>query len=85
MTHSERCSETTPEHSATSPSPALVLGFLSGLGGKAVRFFHFVFFVSGSVSLVVFGRSSLLRVAVWKNFRERTFVFECRGWSCVFR
>ena len=27
----------------------------------------------------------LLRVAVWKNFRERTFVFECRGWSCVFR
>ena len=48
-------------------------------------FFHFVFFVSGSVSFVVFYRFSLLRVAVWKNFRERTFVFERRGWSCVFR
>ena len=31
-------------------------------GGNAVRFFHFVFFVSGSVSFVVFLRSSCLRV-----------------------
>ena len=32
-------------------------------GGNAVRFFHFVFFVSGPVSFVVFFcRSSLLRV-----------------------
>ena len=37
-------------------------------GGNAVRFFHFVFFVSGSVSFVVFYRSSFLRVAVWKIF-----------------
>ena len=34
--------------------------------------------------LHVFCRSSLLRVAVWKNLRERTFVFGCRCWSCVF-
>ena len=34
-----------------------------------------MFFVSGAASFVVFYRSSLLRVAVWKNFRERTFVF----------
>ena len=26
----------------------------------------------------------LFRVAVRKNFRERTFVFGCRCWSCVF-
>ena len=59
--------------------------FWYDLGGNAVGFFHIVFFVSGSASFVVFYRSSLLRVAVWKNFRERTFVFECSGWSCVFR
>ena len=51
----------------------------------SVFFFQFVFSVSGSVSFAVFYCSSLLRVAVWKNFRERTFVFERRGWSCVFR
>ena len=33
-------------------------------GGNAVRFFHFVFFVSGLVYFVVFFRSSLLRVVV---------------------
>ena len=53
-------------------------------GGNAVRFFHFVFFVSGSVSFVVFCRSSLLRGAFWKNFRVRTFVFGCWCWFCVF-
>ena len=53
-------------------------------GGNAVRFFHFVFFVSGSVSFVVFCRSSFLRVVFWKNFRERTFVFGWLCWSCVF-
>ena len=40
-----------------------------------LSFFSLCVFVSGSVSLVVFYRSSLLRVAVWKDFRGRTFVF----------
>ena len=53
--------------------------FLFPQGGNAVRFFLFVFFVSGPVSFAVFCRSSLLRAAFWKNFRERTFVF---GWLC---
>ena len=53
-------------------------------GGNAVRFFHFVFFLFGSVSFVVFCRSSFLRVVFWKNFRERTFVFGWLCWSCVF-
>ena len=53
--------------------------------GKCCPFFIFWFFVSGSVSFVrFFCRFSLLRVAIWKNFRERTFVFGCRCWSCVF-
>ena len=43
-------------------------------GGNAVRFFLFVFFVSGSASFVVFYRSSLLRVVVGKIFgRELLF------------
>ena len=58
--------------------------FLFPQGGNAVRFFLFVFFVSGLASFAVFCRSSLLRVAFWKNFRERTFVFGWLGWSCVF-
>ena len=53
--------------------------------GKCCPFFFlFLFLGSGSLSFVVFFRSSFLRVAVWKNFRERTFVFVCRCWSCVF-
>ena len=48
-------------------------------GGNAVRFFHFVIFVSDPASSVVFCRSSLLRVAFWKNFRVRTLVL---GWCC---
>ena len=50
-------------------------------GGNAVRFFHFVFSVSGPVSSAGYCRSSFLRVAFWKKFRERTFVF---GWLCWF-
>ena len=38
----------------------------------------------GSLSFVVFCRSSFLRVVVRKIFRERTFVFGCRCRSCVF-
>ena len=52
--------------------------------GEMLSVFFCVFFVSGSVSFVVFYRSSFLRVVVWKNFRERTFVFVCRCGSCVF-
>ena len=62
--HSERCSEKTPEHSATPPPQSP----WNGLGGNAVRFFHFVFFVSGSASSVVFHRSSLLRSLFGKIF-----------------
>ena len=51
-------------------------------GGNAVRFSHFVFFVSGLASSFVF--LPFLRVAFWKNFRERTFVFGWLCWSCVF-
>ena len=40
--------------------------------------------MSGWASFAVFLPSSLLRVDVRKNFRERTFVFGCRCWSCVF-
>ena len=58
--------------------------FVFPLGGNAVRFFHFVFFVSGPVSFAFFCRSSFLRVVFWKNFRERTFVFGWLCWSCVF-
>ena len=45
-----------------------------------------MFSVSGPVSFVCrfFCRSSFLRVAFWKNFRERTFVFGRLCWSCVF-
>ena len=69
---------------------ATVLSHFVGLeclfpqGGNAVRFFHFVFFVSGPVSLPFSCRSSSLRVVFWKNFRERTFVFGWLCWSCVF-
>ena len=49
-------------------------------GGNAVRFFLFVFSVSGPVSFAVFCRSFFLRVVFLKNFRERTFVF---GWLCL--
>ena len=34
--------------------------------------------------LPFFLRFFFLRVAVWKNFREQTFVFGRRCWSCVF-
>ena len=51
--------------------------------GKCCPFFFF-FSVSGLVSFAVFCRSSFLRVAFWKNFRERTFVFGWLCWSCVF-
>ena len=47
-------------------------------------FFILFFCVSGSASFVDFYRSSFLRVAVWKSFRERTFVLWCRCLSCVF-
>ena len=48
-----------------------------------------VFFILFFLCLVrcllsFFYRSSFLRVAVWKNFRERTFVLWCRCLSCVF-
>ena len=44
-------------------------------GGNAVRFFHFVFFVSGSVSFVVFCRSSPLRVVFFEKFSGANFCF----------
>ena len=44
-------------------------------------FFHFVFFVSGSLPFVVFYRSSRLE----KIFGSELLFFGCRGWSCVFR
>ena len=48
-----------------------------------------VFFILCFLCLVrcllpFFCRSSPLRVVFWKNFRERTFVFGCWCWSCVF-
>ena len=52
-------------------------------GGNAVLFFILCFFVSCPASFALFFRSSILRVAVRKIFRERTFVFGCRCWSCV--
>ena len=71
-------------HQATVLSHTVGLECVFPQGGNAVRFFLFVFFLSGSVSFVVFCRSSFLRVVVWKNFRERTFVFGWLCWSCVF-
>ena len=53
--------------------------------GKCCPFFSFcVFLCPVRCLLSFFCRSSFLRVVVWKNFRERTFVFGCRCGSCVF-
>ena len=49
-------------------------------GGNAVRFFHFGFLVSGSVSFVVFDSSSFLRVAVLKKFSGANFCFWVSVW-----
>ena len=84
MTNSESCSENSSKNSVTPKPCGVPSFFLYDLGANAVGFFHFVFFVYGLASFVVFLSSSFLRVAVRKNFRGRTFVFECRGWSCVF-
>ena len=55
------------------------------LRGKCCPFFSFCFFgVWSGVFCRFFCRSSFLRVAFWKNFRERTFVFGWLCWSCVF-
>ena len=57
-----------------------VLVCLFPQGGNAVRFFLFVFFVSGPVSFAVFYRSSLLRGAFWKIFgSELLFLGGCVG------
>ena len=53
--------------------------------GKCCPFFLFGFLRLARCPLSFSGSSSLLRFAVWKNYRERTFVFGCRCWSCVFR
>ena len=53
--------------------------------GKCCPFFSFCFFRCLVWCLLpFFCRSSFLRVAFWKNFRERTFVFGWLCWSCVF-
>ena len=71
-------------HGNRTVTQLLASFFLFPQGGNAVRFFHFVFSVSGPVSFAFFCRSSFLRVVFWKNFRERTFVFGWLCWSCVF-
>ena len=50
------------------------------LRGSAVRFFLFVFFVSGSASFVRFYSFLSLRVAVWNKFSGASF---CFLWSVV--
>ena len=47
-------------------------------------FFFLFFWCLVRCLLPFFCRSSFLRVAFWKNFRERTFVFGWLCWSCVF-
>ena len=59
--------------------------FLFPLGGNAVRFLHFVFFVSASVSFAIFCFSSFLRVAFLKKLSGGELLFLgglC--WFCVF-
>ena len=53
-------------------------------GGNAVHFFFSCFLCLVRCFLLFFCRSSLLRAAFWKNFRERTFVFGWLCWACVF-
>ena len=48
---------------------------------SAFRFFVFLCWLGVFAS---FSQFVFLRVAGWKIFRERTFVFGCRCWSCVF-
>ena len=55
-------------------------------GGNAVRFSFLCFSVAGSASFAFFFAVLLfLGSLLGINFRERTFVFGRRGWSCVFR
>ena len=51
--------------------------------GNAVHFFCFS--VASSVSLALFAVFLFWGSLLGVNFRERTFVFGCRGWICVFR
>ena len=44
-------------------------------GGNAVRFFHFVFFVSGSASLVVFFAVLLFLGSLFEKFSGANFCF----------
>ena len=70
------------EDRARQPYCHTVLGliFLLPQGGNAVRFFLFVFFLSGPVSFVVFCRSSPLRVVFGKIFgSELLFLGGCVG------
>ena len=52
--------------------------------GNAVCFFILCFLCLDRCLLPFFGRFSLLRVAVWKNFRVRTFVFWGQCWFVFF-
>ena len=47
-------------------------------------FYFLVFRVWLGVFCPFLCRSSLLRVAIWKSFQERTFVFVYQCWSYVF-
>ena len=54
--------------------------------GEVLSVFFFCFSVAGSASFVFFAVLLFYgSMFVGINFRERTFVFGCRGWSCVFR
>ena len=71
-------SATVLSHSVWSVFPLLE-------GGNAVRFFHFVFFCGWfGVFCRFFTVLLFLGSLSEKIYRERTFVFGCRCWSCVF-
>ena len=61
---------------------ALVFVFPPFRRGKCCPFFFLCFSCLARCLLSFF---VVLRVAFWKNFRERTFVFGWCSWSCVFR
>ena len=62
----------------------LATGSGSPKGEMLSVFFFSCFLCLVRCLLLFFCRSSVLRAAFWKNFRERTFVFGWSCWSCVF-
>ena len=59
--------------------------FGSEVGGNAVRFCHFCWFMICLTPFVFFAVLLFLGSLFGNIFGSELLFFECRGWSCVFR